>query len=220
MSDGDPWSDPLPALKRIDQEIQQNSAVARTQQLALDQYNSLWINATASNRNGGILSALGAELRLRGYRFWLDAWLSIMRRAHIASKKPRPNPDDLLCAVVANLLIKSIERDERAIESALNEIYETAVPSALCRPFQQAQYHLNLWCQPSEYPPTPHVNRQELITAARDMDGMSEANVCKKLQKGIIEVEEQKGALARFRHSDDAVQLEILRAVVGYLAES
>jgi hypothetical protein len=217
---GDPWSDPLPALRNIDEEMQRNQAVGEFQQRMIDQYELLWKNAISMTRTGGNLSSLGAELKRRGHKFWLDTWLLILRRAHKASRRPRFRTEDLLRAEAIRLLSASMDCDEQAMESALTRTYEVAVPYALVGPLTETKHFIGLWSDPNEYPHTPHLTRQELVRATRDMDGMSEPSICRKLKSGMITVDEPKGSLVRFRHLRSTVHLEMLRAVVNFLAES
>jgi hypothetical protein len=214
---GDPWTDPLAELERIDQEIHDHYVETQTQELAFAQYDALWKRVISDSRTGSDMSLLGSELRRRGHTFWLDVWLWIMRREHEASRRQKVRQDDMLRAQAISLLIASTEHDGQPMESILNQTYEVVRPFALENPLREAGHYLRLWGDAKDYPHTPHMTRQELVRATRGMRKLSPSSICRAIQKGRMTIDEPKGDMVRFRHLKPHLHLEMLRAVIKAL---
>lgn len=214
---GDHWRDPLSELERMQQEVEEHELARVDRESASIQYENLWKGVQEQTRTDDAALSLGWELHRRGDDFWIRLWLLILKRGYEVSGRHRASDELLRLEAVLKLLLSACQDDRDSVRTTINRMHSVAVPFVWDSTFTEAKIWIALWGNGHESPYTPHMTRQELIAATAEISGMSEPSVCRKLKNRVILIDEPKQHMARFKHSDPAVHLEILRASLQFL---
>jgi hypothetical protein len=220
---GDPWSDPLSELERMQQEVEESELAHVDRESASINYDALWKDVQADSRTDFAVLSLGAELSRRGYDSWIPLWLLILRRDHEARRRTSVSDEGLRLITVLNLLRAACQGDRDSVRTDLNRAHSVAVPFVWSSTFTEARNWITLWGNSRQYPATPLMTRQELIaaTAGGIVPGLSKANLSRDISKNRrIIIYEQVRGMARFQHVDAERQLAILKATVQFFDPS
>jgi len=160
--------------------------------------------------------ALGAELSKRRYDFWIELMLLTVRREHEARKLDRPSHRAVRERAVGQLILAACRGEEigELLTRMRSHVYDTTFSAAI----EAMRVTISTWIGTKQYPATPHMTRQELVTACKKIHGMSAPSISRAIQKGRITTGDQIDEFVRFSHADPEIQLQILSACLKFLS--
>ena len=212
----DPWDDPIEEIKLVREAQLRRREESTARRVEYDRLEQLWEQAGTLSAAPQTFLALGEQLHKRGYEFWIELTLLIVRRAHDVRKLDRPNERAAHQRAVGQFLLAACRGEDIADllakmrlhlhDSSFNDLVEGVHAS------------VSMWIGTKNYPATPHMTRQELVAACKSIPGMSNPSIGRAMHSGKITTEDPIGEFSRFSHADPETQMKILSACMEFLS--
>jgi hypothetical protein len=212
----DPWDDPIEEIRRVreDDERRRAESAARSQEYARFQF--LLERAGLLTASLEEFAALGEQLRNRGYEFWIEFSLLVVRREHEVRKLARPGRDAARQRAVGQFILAACRGEElgERLARLRSHVHEGTISDLI----EAMHSTISTWMGTKNYPPTPHMTRQELVAACKNIRGMSNPSIGRAIEKGRITTREPIGEFVRFEHKDAKIHRDILSACMTFLS--
>jgi hypothetical protein len=212
----DPWDDPIEEIRRVREDEDRRRAESAARSEEYGKFQSLWERAGLLLASPEEFAVLGEQLRQRGYDFWIEFSLLVVRREHEVRKLDRPTHRAIRQRAIGQFILAAC-RGEELVERLVrlkSHIHESTFSETM----EAMHSTISFWIGTKNYPRTPHMTRQELVAACKNIRGMSNPSIGRAIEKGRITVGEEIGGFVRFGHTDPEIQRRILSACMTFLS--